>query len=199
MPVSGGASVGEFPFETYEKLQAGFQYCNEMLETDSLSLLFLKARDPKMVRFGCSYESSWGPVAPPVICTKAEKNLVIEVDQTPILEYLKTYLGEGFADHIFFARPKFSFIARLKDQGEEKSLIRVPFALNSERQGVDFWPPEDMQGQKIQLVQLSRNDLLCRAENAARSLKESLKGYHPEIIFRFDCTVRSTILHIQGK
>lgn len=195
LPVSGGASVGTFPTDDSRLLQQGYQYCGDLLANEYLALLFLRALQPDKIRFGYSYESSWQPVAHPVICTRTEKNIVYEVDHMPIMTYLKTYLGENFFENLSYTRPHFSFIARLKDHNVEKSLIRVTLSFDFTRQCVVFWPMEDMAGQEIQLIQLSRDDLLCGTEAAAKQAFTALGGYRPEMVLIFSCTVRSQLLH----
>ncbi len=195
LPVSGGGSAGKYTHDMDADFFRGHQYFNNDVATDSLSLLFMKARDSKNIRFGYAYQSSWSPIARPVVCTRATGNVVHEVENIPVMEYLKNYLGENFAETLTSTRYKYSFIAKLKDKDIEKCLIRTPGAIDFENGSIAFFPNDDMQGMEIQLVQLSREELLESARSCAVSAREALSGYTPQAVFVFSCHLRNKVLH----
>ncbi|PKK89119.1 MAG: hypothetical protein CVV64_15960 [Candidatus Wallbacteria bacterium HGW-Wallbacteria-1] len=194
LPVSGGASVGIFPTDDQDLLHSGYQYCGDMLNQDHLNLLFLNlSADEHSV--GYSYESSWKPVANSVRCTRVNYNIVQEVDGIPIFEYLEKALGKGFHKHLVYTRPRFSFVARAEHGNDEKCLVRAVTNWDFENGAITFWPYVDMQNEEIQLVQLSREDLLHGTGEAAQKAFDALNGMIPEIVLVFSCTIRSMLLH----
>ena len=200
LPVSGGASLGEYPTNDLAKAHAGYQYGGNILGRDNLSLLFIRARNRDQIGFGYSCDNSWEPVALPVICTKAEKNIVSEVDGQPIHDYLKLHLGEAYTENLYVLRGRFSFIVRLRDGPFEKTVLRVPFLSDPAKGQVVFWPAEDMQGQEIQLVQLAREDLLAGTKRAAQQAHAALGVFRPEMVLVFTCSVRWGIMNsLAGK
>jgi class 3 adenylate cyclase len=195
LPISGGETVGHFPGTDISSLHAGVQYCGELAGENYLSLLFVRILNKESIGFGFSYENSWQPISHPVICTKAKGNKVWEVDNTPIYTYLQSYLGDDYFQHLFYVRPKFSFITHIRDGERQKSFLRVPLRFDKEESCVHFWPVENLEGTEIQLVQLCRNDLLCGTTFAAQRALQALRGRKPEVVFVFSCTVRSLLLH----
>ncbi|MFC1743262.1 FIST N-terminal domain-containing protein [Candidatus Riflebacteria bacterium] len=200
IPVSGGGSLGKFCPEIEDNLSGnflkGYQYCDRFVATESLSLLFIKARKEGNFKFSYAYESNWSPIAPTVVCTKADHNCVFEVDGQPILAYLEKDLGQNLVDLANFRGFKFTFIAKLKGKNEEKSVIRSPW-VDLENGCVNFFPHEDMQGMEIQAVYLSRDELLKSASTAAEKALTALDGHQPEVVFLFNCHLISRLLHSQ--
>jgi len=194
IPVSGGASVGIFPSDDTELIHSGYQYCGDIIAQNYLNLLFLNL--PKaLYSLSYAYESSWKPVAHPVRCTKTNHNLVSQVDDIPVFQYLEKALGKGFQDHLVYTRPRFSFVTRHHHGDQDKALVRPVTNWDRENGCVSFWPYADMQDQEIQLVQLSRDDLLTGTGTAAAQALEQLKGSRPEAVLVFSCTIRSLLLH----
>jgi len=195
LPVSGGGSAGGTMSEAGEVFFNGHQYCGDEVSTGNLCLLFMKARAEGTVRFAYAYESSWTAIARPVRCTKTQGSVVFEVDHRPIIDYLKTYLGDQFTEVLATTSYKYSFIAKLRDGETEKCVIRTPGAIDFKNGSIPFFPAEDMQGVEIQMVQLSRDELVESARSAAVRARETLGDFRPEAVFVFSCHLRHKVLH----
>jgi len=193
LPICGGGSGGDI--KSFDKFFNGFQYFNGAVTSDSMGILFIKALVPDAVGFGYAFESSWSPIARPVICTKTDKNVVYEVDGIPVLKYLKSHLGENFIETMNETRYKYSFISSVKDGIAEKNVVRTPGIIDNNAGSITFFPAEDMQGMKLQPVQLSRDELIDSARRAAVKAKESLGDLAAEAVFVFSCHLRNRILH----
>jgi len=193
-PVSGGGSAGNYASDFGGEFFMGSQYFNSSVTSDNLNMLFMKTRDCKKINFAYAFESSWSPIAKPAVCTKAEGNVVFEIDNIPALEYFKTYLGDNFMDTLDITGYKYSLIAKLGgDNG--KYVVKTPGVFDNAGGGVSFFPGGDMAGLKIQLVQLGRDELLESATRAAKKAKEALGNYSPELVLVFSCHLRKRVLH----
>lgn len=189
LPVSGGGSIG--PQEDFFR---GFEIFNDQVFQNHVGILFMKILDKDTIRYSYSFESKWEPIAPAVRCTKAVGSCVSEVDELPVMTYMKMYLGENFKEALKHTAYKYTFIARLPDEPEDKFVIRTP-GYDLEQGTVRFFPDEDMQGIEIQLVQLNQDELLNSARISGIRVSEMMKGYTPELVLVFSCHLRHALLH----
>lgn len=193
IPISGGGSGGDA--RTAANFFRGHQFFKDSVTDDSVGALFIKAKAPGAIGFGYAYESSWSPIARPVKCTKTEKNVVFEVDGTPITEYLKSHLGENFVETLNETRYKYSFISRVGDSEDSGFVVRTPGDIDEKRGCISFFPADDMNAMTLQPVQLSRDELIASAGRAARKAKEALGECLPDVVFVFSCHLRNRALH----
>ena len=195
LPVTGGGSAGTYGDDLNPEFFNGRQFCGDEAASDNVSMLFMKSAGTEKIRFGYASESSWSPIAKSVICTGAKGNLVYEVDGGPIHDYLETYLGGNFGNSLNITSYKYSFIEILKDGPALKQIIRTPGNFDPKTGAIEFFPNEDMRGKTIQLVQLSREEMLDGVKKAALNAKKSLGGFNPEAVFVFSCHLRHRVLH----
>lgn len=194
LAVSGGATVGRFPAETIGQMHDGAQFCGSIAGRDRLSLLFLKARDAARAAFGFAYECRFTPIAEPAVCTRAEGNVVYEINGIPAFSYMKLFFGADFETSLEHIRDRYNFLALFREGGEVRPLVRAPH-YDLERGAIWFWPNEPMQGLEIQMIHISRDELVATAGAAARQAKAGLAGARPELVLVFDCLNRAKMLH----
>ncbi|MBF0406171.1 MAG: FIST C-terminal domain-containing protein [Candidatus Riflebacteria bacterium] len=194
MPLSGGGSLNSLEIINTEKFFEGYQYNNREVEQNGIGLLLLKGKNSSSVRFSYAFESSWSPVAKPVKVTKAVGSTVYEVDNVRLDDYYKKVFGGNiFETEIDLSR--FTFISTVETPSGSKSLIRTPGEINPEDGSSTFFPRSEMQDATLQLVLISRNELLAGASSAARKAVEALNGFQPSIVFAFSCDIRRRYLH----
>ncbi|MCK5683602.1 FIST C-terminal domain-containing protein, partial [bacterium] len=189
LPVSGGGSIGKG-----DNFFHGYQYFDDNVYQDNLGMLFIKMKDKEKLKFCYSFESKWEPIAPAVKCTRTEGSFVLEVDELPVMTYMKMYLGENFKEALKHTSYKYTFIARLLDSGGDKYVIRTPI-YDFENGTLSFFPNEDMHGVEIQLVQLNQDEMLRSASKSGKKVSEILGDYVPEVVFVFCCHIRNSLLH----
>lgn len=194
LPLSGGGSVGPERGVGWNTRFAS-QYLGDRVERDHFSLLTLEGATPETVRFAYGYQNAWTGIAPPVRVTRAEGNRVFEVDHTPLCEYLRSTLGDGFMEAFDTVPSRYTFLARLEDEGGDHLVVRSPLWNEVEENSIAFYPRVDMEGLELQLVHLSRPEMLSGAEEAARSALETLGEYRPAVAFLFSCQLRRHLLH----
>ncbi|NLI77208.1 MAG: hypothetical protein GX442_12295 [Candidatus Riflebacteria bacterium] len=196
LPITGGTVLGTYPSRDSNAINQGSMYCGNLVQQDMLNLLFLKEAGPAgRIGFGFANDSSWRPIAHPVTCTKADRNIVYEVDGQPIHQYLESFLGPDYQEVLNVNVARFTLMAHLREGPIEKSLIRAPVTFDRQAGSISFWPPEDLQGQEIQLAQMSRDDLLAGAAAAARRARAALGPLHPALVLAFSCATRYKILN----
>ncbi len=191
--VVGGSTVGKFPYGRLEELHSGAQYCGSYAGSDHLALLFVRALDPARVHFGFAFESRYPPVAPPVVCTRAEGAAVFEVDGVPIVEYARRFFGAGFATSINQIKERYTFASLLGDGRTERSVFRAQ-NFDFSRGCAVFWPDEDMAGKSIQLVHTTRAEVIESAGRGAAAVRAALGGSPPAFALAFDCVGRNRLL-----
>lgn len=188
LPMVGGGAVGR----EGDKVP-GTQILGEELYRDALGcLVFEGTKDALPVGF--AFESSWSPIAPPVRVTHGDLGGVYEVDHRPVLEYLEEILGADFQAELASTVWKYSFLARYPDPSGDHFLIRTP-QWGRGNSGIRFYPRAPMQDVEIQLIQISRPEMLDGAQTAAEASLRELGGAQPAAVFAFSCQLRKRFLH----
>ncbi|OGK10890.1 MAG: hypothetical protein A2W80_17375, partial [Candidatus Riflebacteria bacterium GWC2_50_8] len=193
MPVSGGTSLGHFPGGTWDDIFIGNQYCGNMVSKDSLALLFMRVLKKEDYAFGFGYETGWQAVTPEFECTRALGNKVMELDGVPIIDFLKSYLGEDYREHLLSQR--FMLNQTITDGELSKNILQFPWVIDEENQQIEFWRPDDLAGKKMQLIHNDREDMITGARNAAKAALLALDGMTPELVMMFSCCNRHRHLH----
>ncbi len=158
-----------------------------------MNLLALRAKQPEAVRFAYAFESSWSPVARPVTCTRADGPYVFELDGMRLDDYYKKIFGPDiFTDPDNLA--KYTFIATIETPQGPRQVIRTPGPIDPHDGSSLFYPQVAMQGLTLQLVQISRSELLHGVGSAARRLVGALRDFKPAVVFMFSCHMRKHYL-----
>lgn len=192
VPMVGGGTLGPAREDSWSLAQSS-QFCGQERFEDRYSLLVAEAAEGQ-ARFAFSFASCWSAVAPPVRVTRAEGKRVFEVDHTPILEYARTYLGGDFQSSLEATSFKYTFLARLPDGDQDRHVIMTPEWRDAD-EAVPFFPDLDLEGAELQLVQLSRAEMLDGATRAAEQALAALDGFQPAAAVMVSCNLRQYFLH----
>jgi diguanylate cyclase (GGDEF)-like protein/PAS domain S-box-containing protein len=131
-----------------------------------------------------NYMLNWNPLGKTMIVTKADGNIVYEVDNIPIKELYKKYLGEDIANNLPSAGTEFPFIT-IKDGIK---VARAPIACLED--GSLLFGANLHIGQK---VQFSYGNI----EHIKGSIDINYKKfntYHAQAIFIYSCSGRKTLM-----
>lgn len=116
------------------------------------------------VRVGHGSKGGWDNFGPERTVTRAEGNVVFELDGQPALELYKRYLGERAQD---LPSAGLLFPLALRPEGEEdKSIVRTILAVDEERQSMTF-AGDVPQGVRAQLMKANFDRLVQGASDAA--------------------------------
>ncbi|MBF0547768.1 MAG: FIST C-terminal domain-containing protein [Candidatus Riflebacteria bacterium] len=193
LPISGGGSLNDRKPIGTDSFFSGYQYVNGNASQKALELLLIKGRSSEAAKFSYAFESSWSPVARPVKCTKAEGSKVFEVDNMRFDDYYKKIFGKDIFDGNTNLI-KYSFITIKETPEGPKYLVRTPEKINHEDGSCNFFPAVEMQGATIQLVLISRCELIKGVAAAARKALDALQGFKPSMVFLFSCHFRKICL-----
>lgn len=156
-------------------------------------LLDLSKKDYQ-IAFG--FEHGCQPVAPPVTVTKAKGGDVYEVDGIPVFDYYRQFLGtEGGREFFEKQIQRYGFTLLMRGAYEGRSLLKMPVACDFKRGCISYFPAEDLQGRRVQLILASRKGLVEGARRAAVECRKALGGRKPTMLFVVSCCSRNAILH----
>ncbi|MFH2203903.1 MAG: FIST N-terminal domain-containing protein [Elusimicrobiota bacterium] len=195
-PVFGGMSCGDYEAGSmHPDFWKSYQYCRDGLREKSarLALLELPAED---YRAGFGFAHGWQPVGPVVELTRCEHNKVYAVGGVPVIDYYRQFISREESEEFFerdFQRYAFSML--LDQNSAVRSVMKVPVAVDFEKGCITYFPAEDMQGRKVQMILSSRRSAIKGARAAAVHAKESLDGMAPALVLIVSCCTRNAILH----
>ncbi|MEW6710825.1 MAG: adenylate/guanylate cyclase domain-containing protein [Candidatus Riflebacteria bacterium] len=194
LPISGGGSLNRHDLPPEKEFFCGYQYFNHELKEKNANLLLLKSLNPDLLSYSYAFKSTWSPVARPVKCTKADGAKVFEIDGKPLRNYYQEIFGPDIL-HDPDALSKYTFIVTMPSSHGELKLVRTPGAIDEADGSATFFPNVDMQDLTMQLVQISRKELIDGAKEAALNASAALHGLTPKIVFAFSCQLRNKYLH----
>jgi class 3 adenylate cyclase len=195
VPVVGGMCCGNYDLGLGNpESWTNYQYAGPKLgmKTARLALLDLSKKDYSI---GFGFEHGWRPVAPAVTVTRAVGGNVYEVDGVPIIEYYRQFLGDSTREFFEAQVQRYGFSLLLEGQFAGRTLLKLPVATDFKKGFISYFPAEELQGRKVQLILASRKALVEGAKNAAARCLKALDGRKPSVIFIVSCCTRNAILH----
>ncbi len=185
LPVVGGFAGDNWGMEhTY-------QYCNGDVVSDGVAWALLSgaARLLSSVNHGCI------PVGTERTITRAEGNVIYEIDHRPVLEVLEEYMT----------------VSELADWGEAASTLSLAFKTPSSFEGYDEFmvryipvrdveagsitiPTEMSEGTKVWTTRRDYDRMVQGVNQMADHMLHQLGGATPKLAFQFDCAGRGAAI-----
>jgi hypothetical protein len=174
LPILGGASGSD------ADMQVTYQFCDDQVLTEGtvVSLLSGQARVAWSSNHGCV------PIGIPYEITKAEGNLIYELDHRPVFEVLRQYLTETDIEQ--WNRMIVSFCFGLPVPGHADLTIRY-LPRKDEVAGSVMLQTEVQVGSKIWVMRRDQAAIVAGTAQLAQDLKHQLQGQTPKLVFQFDC------------
>lgn len=142
------------------------------------------------LKIGYGSLGGWDTFGPERLITRAQDNVLYELDGQSALELYKRYLGEHAAE---LPASALLFPLALRIDGENESLVRTILGVNEEAQSMTF--AGDMpQGAYARLMKANFDRLIDGAANAARAGFETLDGAAPDLALLISCVGRKLVL-----
>ncbi len=116
----------------------------------------------------------WKPYGPPRKVTKAEKNVVYEMDDKPALPLYRMYIGEAFSRGLPGTGLKFP-LAVIEEGKRDVEKIRTLLAFDSKANSLTFAGNVEV-GETVRLCQTNHGRLVEGAGNAANLVMEGLSA-----------------------
>jgi len=130
----------------------------------------------KDLRVSCSTSHGWRPFGMNRIVTKAENNILYEIDDQPALDLIRSFLGPRVDSLLGSA---LQFPIGLEKYEDDAYLVRSIVDIDEDDQSLIF-AGNIPEGSVVRLLKARYDDLIESAENSARRLKELSKG-KPEL------------------
>ena len=187
-PVVGGSAGDDF------RMKETYQYFNGDVRSGDVVGVGLTGS----FAYGIGVKHGWGALGRMEKVTKAEGNVIHEIEGKPAMEIYEKYFG----DHAKSLRNEtlstlaVSYPLGLHVEGSEEYLIRDPLSVNAE--GSITCAAEVPEGGLVRIMMGTRESAIAMATKAAEDAKAQLEGKTPKAIFIFNCIARKKLFGARG-
>jgi hypothetical protein len=184
--------VGGAPGDS-ERLKQTFQFYNDTVLTNSVCLLGLAG--PFSIGVGAkSGLTALGRVAQ---VTKSDRNVILEIDGKPAIQYHRDYVGSELTVPATIANFPFILVNEtLKTDVDKFFATRAAFFYNEEN-GAVICGASIPEGSTVRLGRINRDSIFAGARDAAQEALRLLAGEKPQVVFCFSCSGRKQILGLE--
>lgn len=180
VPVSGGVAGDDARFE---KTLVGI---NEEVNADQIVGVVFYGTD-LIVSHGS--KGGWDKFGPIRKVTKAEGNLLFELDHEPVLDLYKKYLGDKAKD---LPASGLLFPMCIIEDETREPIVRGIQNIDESKNALLLYGDIE-EGQNVQLMRANFDELITGASNSARETFEVNKG-EPELALLISCVARRIVL-----
>ncbi len=142
------------------------------------------------LRVGYGSMGGWDPFGPERLITRAEGNILYELDGAYALELYRTYLGAHAAE---LPASGLLFPISLRSNGDGPGVVRTILGIN-ERDNSLIFAGEIPQGGYARLMKANIDRLIDGAQGAAEASHDSLAGSSPDLAILISCVGRKLVL-----
>ncbi len=132
----------------------------------------------------------WDTFGPERMVTRAEGNVLFELDGKPALELYKSYLGEHASG---LPATGLLFPLQIRRKGDAETLVRTILAVDEAKGSMTF-AGDVPTGATAQLMKANFDRLVDGASGAAKTSALTLKGSRPELAILISCVGRKLVL-----
>jgi hypothetical protein len=177
------------------KFKETFQFYNgKCYRGNRVTAIMISGDDQYVTSTGV--RSGFESIGGKIYCTKANKNVVEEFEDTKALDLYKDLLGKELSKRLPEVCLEYPFglidsTATIGDQ--EYFQLRAGFAVNEEDGSITL-AGSIPEGAAVTLTTASRADIVNGAKQAAIQAKEGLFGVLPKLVLMFSCFGRKWVL-----
>jgi len=157
------------------------QFVGREVLSDALPVVLLGGA----VRFGHGVASGWSPLGREAVITRAESNIVYEVDGQPALQFYRTYFGPEALP--VAEQPLAVFV-----NGGDKFYLRAPLSADEDSGAVTFLGDVPV-GARVQLTDVDRDSIIAAVGTSVESALVQMPE-QPAAALVFSCAGRRTML-----
>jgi hypothetical protein len=185
-PVFGGGAVPDFPL-AFPWVGAS-QFHGTDVVTDSLPVMLISG--PLNVSVGVAH--GWSPIGNPAIVTRSGDHKVFEVNNEPVLDFYRRYLGLG-------GSPSIVNPLAVRDDVTGRFYLRTALAFDEVEGSASFFGsiPE---GATVQLTMATTDEILSGTD---KSLAEALAGFPTDAklegVLVASCATRNLLLGARAR
>jgi hypothetical protein len=172
-----------------------FQYHDGKATSDSIAAVAFDGDFSLGTGIGCG----WFPVGTAKQVTKAEDNILYELDGRPALPVYEKFLGRYASQlpAVGVEYPLGLLVAKEDMEGEDYFLCRATMGVDYEKQFIRF-AGDIPQGSLVKMTMGNENDLLEAAGKAAREaltdMRQQSPNIQPRVVFLYSCMARRIVL-----
>ncbi len=194
-PLFGGLTSGDHDAGMDKpEFWKNWQYSQHELSSTAARVAMLDLPGGAKVGFGFAH--GWSPVGPLAVVTKAKGGRVFEIDGIPALDYYKQFFGECSSRAVMIRSiQRHGFALHLEGAHAGMTLMKLPVRIGFNKGWIDYYPPEDLQGRRVQLIAASRSGVVDGARVAARAALKALDGKKPSLVIAVSCCTRGRFLN----
>lgn len=183
MPIIGGMSGDSWRFGESK------QFCNGKASSGISSFLILGGE----FDFSCGMDSGWEPYGDMGTITRAEGNVVYEINHKPALEFYWDILGEG-------AKPSLELPIAIHDEKGVFRFMRTSFENYDLASGSVTYLGNAPVNNKVRITMVSRESILAGAASAIdKAVKLFPADKAPALVLCFSCSARRVLLGTRTK
>lgn len=175
IPVFGGVTADDFKFEQT------YQFYQREVCTDAITMLIFSGK----LLFSAGIGNGWHSLSKPKKVTKAEKNILYEIDGKPALEFYQYYLNES--------SPSLKYPLAVFEDNSDKFYLRVPNAYDARLNSVQFFA-DISPGATVQIMETNAERILDSSQTSIANALKNYPGTEPAAAIFFSCATRSNIL-----
>ena len=188
LPLWGGGAGNNYIFG-----EPTYQYCNDEVISDGVSYALLSGK----ARASWAMSHSVIPIGGERIVTRAQGNVIYEIDGKPAVEVLKEYLPEhALTDERDWMRYAISLALCFKAPSymkDEEYVVRGVPQLNLTDGSVTV-QTEVQEGTSVWFSSRDKEKLASGFDRMAGQIKHQLGGTQPKLVFQFECATRGKMM-----
>ena len=175
IPVFGGITADDMKFEQT------YQFYHQEVCTDAVNMLIFSGK----LLFAAGVGNGWHSLSKPKKVTKAENNILYEIDGKPALEFYQYYLNDS--------SPSLKYPLAVFEDNSDRFYLRVPNAHDAQSNSVQFFA-DIPQGATVQIMETNDRDILNSSQTSIANALKNYPGTEPAAAIFFSCATRSSIL-----
>ncbi|MEO1591745.1 MAG: FIST N-terminal domain-containing protein, partial [Cyanobacteria bacterium J06632_22] len=177
VPIVGGTTTDNWEFT------GTYQFFGKEVIQDAVPILLMAGT----LKVGYGVASGWKPVGRKGVVTKVEGNVVYEIDQQPILEFYKDYLGMVKTDSA-------EYRLAVSEPDSDAWYMRTSNGHHDPDQGsLTFFADVPAQSE-VRVVSADRDNLITATADAMEVALSQYNGEQPAAALFFSCAGRLQIL-----
>ncbi|WP_031425255.1 FIST signal transduction protein [Flavimarina sp. Hel_I_48] len=141
------------------------------------------------LEFSYASYGGWIPFGPERLVTKAEKNILYELDGQPALDLYSKYLGEKASE---LPQASLFYSLYLREEGKENRIVRTILNIDRDQKSM-ILAGNMVQGSRVQLMMASTDALLQGASEAAQLAVKNRKK-KSQLALLVSCVGRKLVL-----
>lgn len=175
IPVFGGVTADSLKFtQTY-------QFYQQEICSDAVVMLIFSGK----LLFASRTGNGWHSLSKPKKVTKAQDNILYEVEEKTALEFYKYYLNDSY--------PSLKYPLAVYEENSDKFYLRVPFDHDAKLGSVQFFA-NIAEGATVQIMETNVERILTSAQGAMTNALQDYPGTEAAAVMFFSCASRLNIL-----